>query len=116
MRQFWALFAARNSPHHRPYCAIEHLAWTVFLNNDSPDRLMYFSAFFDASGKERSRQPLAVAGYVAWKEQWLLFEQDWTAALGSVGLPYFHMVEFINRPGHFKGWALAVGGLRFLTY
>jgi hypothetical protein len=67
--------------------------------------MMMFSAFFDASGNESKQEPLAVAGYIASREQWLLFERDWNETLKQVGLRYFHMSEFINRSGQFKGWS-----------
>jgi len=66
--------------------------------------MMMFSAFFDASGNEGRQEPLAVAGYLASREQWLLFERDWNETLKQAGLRYFRMSEFINRSGQFKGW------------
>lgn len=66
---------------------------------------MCFSAFFDASGKHDDRV-LTVGGYVASKDEWLAFDNNWSQALHAFGLnSYFHMSEFINHSGQFKGWA-----------
>ena len=92
-----------DSSQKRAYSTRQHLILSIFLKG-TLHPMMAFSAFFDASGNESKQEPLAVAGYIASREQWLLFERDWNETLKKAGLRYFHMTEFINRSGQFKGW------------
>jgi uncharacterized protein DUF3800 len=59
--------------------------------------------YCDASGKEQD--PLmAVAGFIAPADEWLLFEAEWNQALEEYGLRYFHMREFAHSVDQFDGW------------
>ena len=52
----------------------------------------------------RSELAMTIAGYVAHEEQWGRFEQDWRALLNRESFSHFHMTDFENRQGQFKGW------------
>lgn len=60
-------------------------------------------AYFDASGT-RETDAVFVAGLVSSMEQWLKFEEEWTAWLTQFGVPYFHMKEFTQSRGPFSEW------------
>ena len=55
-----------------------------------------YAAYFDDSGHPDSEKLVVVAGFVASKEQWLLFERDWEDLLRSEGLTALHMTDFMR--------------------
>jgi Protein of unknown function (DUF3800) len=69
------------------------------------DRFMViFDAYFDESGTHQGADALTVAGYVSTPERWIVFEQEWNAALSEYGLDHFHMTKFVNRAPAYKDW------------
>lgn len=64
-------------------------------------------AYFDESGTHSGSKVLSVAGYIAEKDQWLKFIDEWASALQKAGLPPnrpFHAVDFESRRGDFENW------------
>jgi hypothetical protein len=57
-------------------------------------RLMVLQAWFDESGKDGQTPVYLLAGYVADKETWKNFADEWQAELGrEPRLPYLHVKE-----------------------
>ena len=75
-------------------------------------KLMVLQGWFDESGK--GQEPVyLLAGYVAKKNVWEDFADDWQAELDRVPrLPYLH----VNETQRFKGWSLAERTERFLRF
>ena len=59
--------------------------------------------YFDESGTHKSAAGIAIAGYVASTDSWLHFSEDWSVALKRFGVSCFHMTDWENRRGEFKG-------------
>jgi hypothetical protein len=83
------------------YSAVEHLAYSIWLNHDPRERFMaMFTAYFDASGHGADQAPgssLFVTGFVASVEKWLRFEERWLEHLAAYSItPPFHMTDFIS--------------------
>lgn len=53
-------------------------------------------ASFDDFGKCRQDRIAAVAGYVAYKEQWERFNWDWGEALKQCGIQFLHTAEYLQ--------------------
>ena len=64
-----------------------------------------FTAYYDASGKVLAGGFLSVAGLVSTEKKWSKFEARWNERLGEFDVPRFHMVEFMQSRGNFRGWA-----------
>ncbi len=56
--------------------------------------LTEYSAYFDDGGHPDDQPVVLVAGFVAPKEQWLIFEREWREILSPLGIEEFHMTEF----------------------
>jgi len=65
--------------------------------------MMMLTAYFDESGTHSESPILAVGGLLAPQDAWVEFAGKWWRALQKYGLAQFHMVEFENRVGAYKG-------------
>lgn len=96
---------------NKPYNFIEHLSGTVFPYNTKKRIMVMLSVYFDESFNQRtSKEPnlplvYTVAGYLSSVQQWKAFQREWSKALKSVGIPYFHMTDFESRFGFYKDWS-----------
>jgi hypothetical protein len=64
-----------------------------------------FAAYFDESGTHSASSALVVAGYLSPVSQWQRFDGEWADLLRDLGIESpFHMVDFSNGQGQFKGW------------
>jgi hypothetical protein len=63
-----------------------------------------FIAYFDVSGHPDNTEVLSVAGYLAHKDQWGLFEKRWQKVLKKFGVPSLHMKHFAHSIGEFESW------------
>lgn len=63
-----------------------------------------FVAYFDESGTQRGSPVVAVAGFLAPEKQWARLQVEWAKVLQDEKLSYFHMTDWENRQGQFKGW------------
>ncbi len=62
------------------------------------------SAFFDRS--ELPRQGVvAIGGFLGPAEYWVRVQDEWSAVLRQHGVTCFHMTDFENRQGEFRGWS-----------
>jgi hypothetical protein len=82
---------------------IEHFAKSIWLNDWRTGWLLMLTACFDASGHPTQRSVL-VAGFIASVPDWIDFEKAWINRLSGDGLAFFHMHEFAQSVGQFKGW------------
>lgn len=64
-----------------------------------------FEANFDESGKLDDGKVVCVAGYLSTPEKWQRFSDVWIEKLGEYGLSEFHMTDYENKQGPFKGLA-----------
>ena len=62
-------------------------------------------AYFDESGKLDDGKVVCVAGYLSTPEKWQRFSNAWTQKLSEYGLSVFHMTDYENNWGDFKGLA-----------
>jgi len=63
------------------------------------------AGYFDESGTHDSRAKLVVAGFVADKDSWATFEEDWNASLEDQKVPFFKAQWFEKRKEFFRdGW------------
>lgn len=67
---------------------------------------VYFDESYNHRTAKEPNAPLVytVAGYLADDELWSAFEQEWSQALMSVGLPFFHMADYESRLNHYEQW------------
>ncbi|MGH2639778.1 MAG: hypothetical protein ACRDF4_10970, partial [Rhabdochlamydiaceae bacterium] len=66
-----------------------------------------FTTYVDDSGHEDSirSKVLVAAGFLAFVDQWLRFEDEWPKMLSRLGLPScFHTADFIAGTGEFSDW------------
>jgi hypothetical protein len=63
-----------------------------------------FIAYFDVSGHPDNTEILSVAGYLAQKDQWDLFEKRWQKILRKFGVSSLHMKHFAHSIGEFESW------------
>src|SRR5438105_13914422 len=66
--------------------------------------LLMLRAYFDESGRsdDLKCRYMGMGGLVATAEGWERFEPAWQAVLTEYGLPYFHMVDYVQYRGAFK--------------
>lgn len=62
------------------------------------------TAFFDESGHSASTRTVAMGGAMTSPKRWGELRVKWKAALQRQGVQVFHMTDFENRQGEFKGW------------
>jgi hypothetical protein len=62
------------------------------------------TAFFDESGHSASTRVVAMGGVMAGPKQWGEVRRKWQTALDRFGVEVFHMTDFENRQGEFRGW------------
>ncbi len=64
------------------------------------------TAYFDETGhsSDTAQRFVGMAGFVAPMLNWEFFEANWKAALNRFDLPYFHMKDFAQFRGAFRGW------------
>lgn len=62
-------------------------------------------AYLDESGIHQGSRICAIAGFVGTQEEWERIEQLWNSALRTEGIEAFHMAEFENHQGVYKGWS-----------
>lgn len=66
--------------------------------------MVTLAAAFDAS-VDKTRNWLAVAGFISSAKDWVDFDRAWRARLAEDGLAYFHMVDFAHSREEFTvGW------------
>jgi hypothetical protein len=65
------------------------------------------SAYFDETGHSRDEKQLfnGMAGVLAPADHWGAFEERWRQTLKDFEIPFFHMKDFANFKGFFKGWS-----------
>lgn len=63
-----------------------------------------FTAYLDESGTHKTSSVVVVAGFISDASRWENFTQEWKEALDDYHLAYFHMTDFENKRGQFKGW------------
>jgi hypothetical protein len=84
------------------YDSFSHLRRALFW---PVDRLVYAHTFYaDDAGKRDEDAYVLAGGFLGTVAQWERFCSDWRLKLATVGLPYFHAVEFFNGTGIFAGW------------
>lgn len=67
---------------------------------------MVMTAYFDESGTHGADSPVVlVAGFIAPRDQWVLFERDLSLLLAEYAVKKFHAKDFRTCKGDFKGWA-----------
>ena len=90
----------------KQYSAIEHLAYSVFLNHNPEVRLMaMFTVYFDESGTHTESEAVSVGGYLSTVDQWERFQNSWDEILKEAGIEFFHMTDHQNRQGPYKNWS-----------
>ena len=66
------------------------------------------SGIHDPTGKEPGSNVAALAGLVAWREDWINFRRDWQAKLLEYNVPYFHYREWFyeknKKNSPYFGW------------
>jgi hypothetical protein len=62
------------------------------------------TAFFDESGHSASTRVVAMGGAMAGPKQWAEVSQGWRETLDKFSITVFHMSDFENRQGQFRGW------------
>jgi len=66
---------------------------------------MCFTAYFDESGTHKGSAAVALAGYLSTTEGWEAFDHQWKPVLKKYGIEFFHMADFAQRQGQFRGWS-----------
>lgn len=68
---------------------------------------MMLTGYMDETGhsKDERQRFVGMAGLIAPPEDWEVFERKWKAALADFKIPFFHMKDFANLRGPFKGWS-----------
>lgn len=64
-----------------------------------------FTVYLDESGTHQTSDTVVVAGFFSVASRWVKFSEEWQEALNDYQLDYFHMTDFENRQGRFKGWS-----------
>lgn len=67
--------------------------------------------YFDESGTHSESPIICMAGYISTVEQWTHFSRNWQERIDKEGIDCFHMTDFENRRGPFKGMSKAKGNL-----
>lgn len=78
----------------------------LLLLSDRYKYMLMLHAYFDETGhgNDANTKILGIAGCLTRKELWKKVEDEWTKALKSEGLPYFHMKEYAHSTGAFEDW------------
>jgi len=63
------------------------------------------SAYFDVSGHPDDQPLLAIAGFLASRDQWLQFDREWKFLLSEAGTDLFHMTDFERGRPPFDTWS-----------
>jgi Protein of unknown function (DUF3800) len=65
-------------------------------------------AYFDESGEHDRKtghlRQLTVGGWIAPRDAWMKFDDEWSKALKWAEIPMFHMADFEAYRGQFTGW------------
>ena len=83
--------------------SIEQLSRIVFSFTAKERMMAMLAAYFDESGTHSKSPIIAIAGYISNDEQWAKFNEEWQTLLDRYSLEYFHMNQFENRQGQFRG-------------
>jgi len=68
---------------------------------------MNWIAYIDDSRSDSGIKEYVLAGYLATKDTWKKFEEEWLATLAqSPQIDHFHCVEAYNLRGSFRGWTI----------
>src|SRR5438132_2126509 len=70
-------------------------------------RLLMLKGYFDESispQREDVSRLFVLGGYMSDLNRWDRFEADWKPMLDEAGIKEFHMADFENDEGEFKGW------------
>jgi hypothetical protein len=78
--------------------------WVTYHGPLRDHEFPFVTAFFDESGHSASSRVVAMGGALAGPKQWAEVRRKWEAALGKFGVNVFHMTDFENRQGEFRGW------------
>jgi hypothetical protein len=62
------------------------------------------AAYFDESGHSSESRVVAIGGALGPPRAWTRIRKEWSAILTEHGVKVFHMKDFENRYGEFKGW------------
>ena len=65
---------------------------------------MFYSSYFDASGKSDSHPFVTMAGAGSTIEKWKGFEREWSAILTREKVTEFHATDFASSLAEFKNW------------
>jgi hypothetical protein len=98
-----------DTPSPKPYSLLKHLFWSAFLNSKEKVHVVVlstseFSGYFDDSGHPDDQPAVIIAGFVASKDQWLAFDDEWNELLAVHGIPFFHMAQFEQGHGVYGRW------------
>lgn len=74
--------------------------WTGPTDREIP----LITAFFDESGHSSESRVVAMGGALGPPSAWRKIREDWSSLLSKHGVKIFHMTDFENRFGEFKGW------------
>jgi hypothetical protein len=78
--------------------------WTLFKGSLEDQEFPAVTAYFDESGHPASTRVVAMGGAIAGPKQWEETRQKWKSTLGRYSVGLFHMTDFENRQGEFRGW------------
>jgi hypothetical protein len=69
--------------------------------------MVMLSAYMDETGHSRDEKQRfnGMAGLMAPAKRWRRMERKWKRTLQRFRVPYFHMKDFANFHGHYKGWS-----------
>lgn len=78
--------------------------WTLFRGSLENREFPAVTAYFDESGHPASTRVVAMGGAIAGPKQWEELRLKWKPTLQRYGIRVFHMTDFENRQGEFRGW------------
>lgn len=68
--------------------------------------MLMLRSYMDEAGKydDPKNSVVSVCGVISSLDKWTEFEREWKAVLDEFGISSFHMKEFAQFKGEFKGW------------
>jgi hypothetical protein len=89
-----------------PVDYLTQLVRGIHAGGKQPELMVILKSYFDDSGRENSYPRVAiVGGYVGRFDQIEKLQEDWGLIFKRDGVKCFHMADYENSQGEYKGWS-----------